>query len=186
MTTQQRLAIGPADPTLLQPTVITTFHIVPALAKRVEQAGKGYAKMQTKFHYKDTEQIEEEEDEATVGDGQTKKKKRTVEEIRKAAIDNGCLYVTLGLEDTMMDSTEDQIGKAYRAVALLYHPDKLKAKPEGITETDKEVWLKIQEGYEKLMDPERKRKYDSTLPFEDNAPKLSDFTSDAAFYSLLA
>ena len=53
-------------------------------------------------------------------------------------------------------------------MALKYHPDKLGHEP---SERDKEVWLKIQEAYETLMDPAKKRKYDSSLPFDEKIPE---------------
>jgi len=50
----------------------------------------------------------------------------------------GDLYAILGLEDKLYESSEAEIGKAYKKAALLYHPDKLGDK---ITQKDKEVWL---------------------------------------------
>lgn len=94
----------------------------------------------------------------------------------------GDLYATLGLEKLTFEASEAQIGKAYRSASLLFHPDKLGDK---ITEKDKAVWLTIQKSYETLIDPVKRRKYDSGLPFEDKAPKKSDFTSDEAYYELL-
>jgi DnaJ family protein C protein 2 len=35
------------------------------------------------------------------------------------------------------------------------------------------------------MDPAKRKKYDSSLPFDDKCPKKSQFTSDAAFYELM-
>jgi DnaJ-class molecular chaperone len=51
--------------------------------------------------------------------------------------------------------------------ALMYHPDKL---GDTITESDKEIWLKIQNAYETLIDPLRRKRYDSALPFNDVIP----------------
>lgn len=51
---------------------------------------------------------------------------------------------------------------------LLYHPDKI--GPEKLKESDKEIWLKVQNAYETLIDPVRRRKYDSSLPFNDHIP----------------
>jgi len=66
-------------------------------------------------------------------------------------------------------------------MALSYHPDKLnKGKP---SEKQKEVWLVIQEAYETLIDPARKRKYDSSLPFCDKIPEEGSWT-DETFYTL--
>ena len=53
----------------------------------------------------------------------------------------------------------------------MYHPDKL---GDTITESDKEIWLKIQNAYETLIDPLRRKRYDSALPFNDVIPQESE------------
>ena len=70
------------------------------------------------------------------------------------------------------------IGKAYKKAALVFHPDKLGDK---LTEKDKEVWLKIQDAYETLTDPVKRKKYDSSLPFDDKIPKAADVTDENFF-----
>ena len=72
------------------------------------------------------------------------------------------------------------ITKQYRKMALKYHPDKLGDK---LTERDKEVWLKIQEAYETLIDPAKRRKYDSSLPFDEKIPEEGTF-DDSNFYEV--
>ena len=67
-------------------------------------------------------------------------------------------------------------------MALMYHPDKL---GESITEADKEIWLKIQSSYETLLDPKKRVKYDSSLPFDDTIPVESELT-DENFYETLS
>jgi len=42
--------------------------------------------------------------------------------------------------DKTYDANDKEITKAYRKMALKYHPDKLGDK---LTDRDKEVWLKI-------------------------------------------
>jgi len=51
------------------------------------------------------------------------------------------LYGALEMTEKTYDATDKEITKAYRKMALKYHPDKLADK---ITERDKEVWLVIQ------------------------------------------
>jgi DnaJ family protein C protein 2 len=65
----------------------------------------------------------------------------------------------------------------------MYHPDKL---TDSITESDKEIWLKIQNAYETLIDPVKRKRYDSSLPFNDSIPNEGDVIdlSDEAFYEL--
>lgn len=110
---------------------------------------------------------------------QSKHHKRTKAEIDAAALSDSNLYELLGLEKFGMDSTEKQIAKAYRKKALTYHPDKL---GEKITEDDKAIWLEIQKAYETLMDPKKKKEYDSTLPFDESVPKMTDISNDAQFF----
>ena len=43
------------------------------------------------------------------------------------------------------------------------------------------MWLKIQDAYETLLDPSKRRKYDSSLPFDNKIPKEGDWT-DETFY----
>ena len=96
------------------------------------------------------------------------------EQIEKEALE-GDLYGALEMYDVTYDATEKMITKAYRKMAIKYHPDKLGDK---LTERDKEVWLKIQEAYETLTDPVKKRKYDSSLPFDEKIPEEGTFTEE--------
>lgn len=78
------------------------------------------------------------EDQKTMEDYQKKRKNRTKEQIEKEALEQGDLYAIIGLQDNMFESSNSDIGKAYKKSALLYHPDKLGNK---ITKKDKEIWL---------------------------------------------
>lgn len=88
------------------------------------------------------------------------------------------LYGTLGLGDKKFEASDAEIGKAYKKASLHFHPDKLGDK---YTEKDKEVWLKIQNAYETLSDPAKRKKYDSSLPFDDSLPN-KDEINDTNFY----
>mmetsp|Transcript_41792 Transcript_41792/g.55083 ORF Transcript_41792/g.55083 Transcript_41792/m.55083 type:complete len:362 (+) Transcript_41792:301-1386(+) len=108
-----------------------------------------------------------------------KRKKKTKAQIEKEALD-GNLYGALEIHDKTHEADEKMITKAYRKMALKYHPDKLGDK---LTERDKEVWLKIQEAYETLVDPVKRRKYDSSLPFDEKIPEEGTF-DDSNFYDV--
>lgn len=95
-------------------------------------------------------------------------------QIEKDALD-GNLYGALEMIEKTYDANEKEITKAYRKMALRYHPDKLGDK---LTELDKEIWLTIQKAYETLMDPAKRRKYDSSLPFDDKIPEEGKFTAE--------
>lgn len=67
-------------------------------------------------------------------------------------MENINLYEILGIKK---DATLEQIKKAYRNMAIKYHPDKNK------TEDAKEKFIQISLANEILSDPEKKRYYDS-------------------------
>lgn len=92
----------------------------------------------------------------------------------------GDLYGIMGLEDRTYEAGDSEIKAAYRRLVLQFHPDKL---GENIKDSDKEIWLKIQNAYETLIDPTKRRRYDSSLPFDDNIPDVDDIT-DERFYEI--
>ncbi|MFS7926793.1 putative transcription factor MYB/SANT family [Helianthus anomalus] len=88
-------------------------------------------------------------------------------------------YALLGLGHLRYLATEEQIRKSYRETALRHHPDKQAALLLGEeTEAAKQAkkdeienhFKAIQEAYEVLMDPTRRRIYDSTDEFDDEIP----------------
>src|SRR5690242_14454035 len=62
-------------------------------------------------------------------------------------------YQILGISKT---ATEDEVKKAFRKLAREYHPDVAKNKAEG-----EKKFKEINEAYEVLSDPEKRRKYDT-------------------------
>mmetsp|Transcript_63012 Transcript_63012/g.132990 ORF Transcript_63012/g.132990 Transcript_63012/m.132990 type:complete len:985 (+) Transcript_63012:169-3123(+) len=62
-------------------------------------------------------------------------------------------------------SAED-LKKSYRKLVLVHHPDKM----TDPTEAQKKHFLLIQEAYDIVSDPEKRRRYESTLDFDDNIP----------------
>jgi curved DNA-binding protein len=61
-------------------------------------------------------------------------------------------YKTLGVSK---NATQDEIKKAYRKLAIKYHPDKTKGDKKS-----EERFKEIGEAYEVLKDPEKRKKYD--------------------------
>lgn len=62
-------------------------------------------------------------------------------------------YKILGVGKT---ATDDEIKKAYRRLAMIYHPDKNAGNPQT-----EEKFKEIGEAYTVLSDPEKRKKYDS-------------------------
>ena len=100
-------------------------------------------------------------------DYEKKRKRKTREDIEREALAKGDLYALLGLENKTYEAGDQDIRKSYQKLALKFHPDKLGDK---ITEQDKAMWLKIQDAYETLSDPAKRKRYDSSLPFNESIP----------------
>lgn len=88
-------------------------------------------------------------------------------------------YALLGLSHLRYLATEDQIKKSYREAALRHHPDKqgallLAEETEAAKQAKKDEietnFKAIQEAYQVLTDPVRRRIYDSTDEFDDEIP----------------
>lgn len=84
-------------------------------------------------------------------------------------MNNQDYYEILGLS---RDSTEEDIKKSYRKLAMQYHPDRNQGSKES-----EEKFKKIQEAYEHLSDKDKRYLYDSsyrkTNPFQHRADGLS-------------
>lgn len=88
-------------------------------------------------------------------------------------------YALLGLGHLRYLATEDQIRKCYRESALKFHPDKQAAlllseeTEEGKAAKKEEIdqhFKAIQKAYELLIDPVKRRIFDSTDEFDDAVP----------------
>ncbi|KAJ4978227.1 hypothetical protein NE237_009007 [Protea cynaroides] len=88
-------------------------------------------------------------------------------------------YALLGLGHLRFLATEEQIKRSYRETALKHHPDKLASlilaeETEAAKQAKKDEienhFKAIQEAYEVLIDPVKKRIYDSTDEFDDEIP----------------
>jgi Ca-activated chloride channel family protein len=67
-------------------------------------------------------------------------------------------YVALGVDRS---ASQEEIKRAYLEAAQRLHPDKNKADGET------EIFLEIQQAYETLSNPKRRKQYDATLPPEE-------------------
>ena len=98
------------------------------------------------------------------------------------------LYDYLGLP---RDATQDEIRRAYRQLVLHLHPDK------NVNRGDTELFIDIQQAYERLSDPNKRADYDRQLSPEPNyetplsinlsysQPFISRILEPQLFYALL-
>lgn len=91
------------------------------------------------------------------------------------------LYALLGLQHERWMASDSQIRSAYRRVALEHHPDKQRASTAGDEKAmaaAEERFKAIQEAYETLMDPAKRREYDSLDAFDDSLPGMTEAATD--------
>lgn len=122
---------------------------------------------------------------------------------KKSKVRAGVLKLDEGLEgrdlykfmDVQPDVDPKDLKAAFRKQSLVYHPDKT-TKEVGEEEANKQ-YVALQTAYDILSDPVKRRKYDSTLPFDDSLTKESECSvvtelrqagepaeADAEFYDL--
>ena len=119
--------------------------------KTIEPAGRGYDPFVSRYlkrqqyseekDYSIEEEVEEEIDAENadhINMDKMKKKKlnKTIHQIK-----NQDLYEILDLHDDIDELTENQIKKAYKRLAVIYHPDKY--TEETYTDEAKEKWLRV-------------------------------------------
>ena len=90
------------------------------------------------------------------------------------------LYEVLGIKHLKWRATEKDIRNAYRKAALKHHPDK-KSSSSSV-ETDEEAFKLVQKANDILSDPEKRRAYDSSLPFDDSIPGPDVGETPAEFF----
>ncbi|OQR81507.1 DnaJ subfamily C member 2 protein [Thraustotheca clavata] len=81
---------------------------------------------------------------------------------------NLTMYQQLGLTDVMFDATPEQIKKAYHRVLIEHHPDKT------LKDENDPNYLAVQKAFNTLMDPQKKRAYDSQCEFDESIPSGSE------------
>jgi DnaJ family protein C protein 2 len=183
------LALPLSDSTLdsTNGKVLSSFTLHPQYVRRIEPAGCKFSEFYREkvLKYNTTQDSSDEEEtkgedfsKDQIKDWEKKRHKKTQDQLNKEKLLEENYYAILGIGDLGMGSSESDIKKAYRKMALIYHPDK---NDKSTTEDLNPIWLKIQKAYETLTDPEKRKKYDSTLPFEEAIPE--DPVDEKDFYS---
>lgn len=90
------------------------------------------------------------------------------------------LYKLIGID--VKDPSMDDLHKAFRKQALVYHPDKLKEAPDAARKERQYVWIK--DAYEYLCDPANKRLYESSRPFDNSLPSEATVRAQGFFKTL--
>lgn len=157
-----------------------SFHTAALLAAGVtsldgQEADK---KPTTKAAAKAAKAAEEPPIAANAENGEAPKKKK-----KKGKNEKEDLYALVGLGEERYLASDKMIKDAYRKVALDKHPDKCGAALKDPAERLKieEHFKHIQEAYEVLSDPAKRRLYDSTDDFDDSFPESSGSTPEEFF-----
>ena len=210
--------------------IISQFCLCPELSKVVEPAGAAFEKIVIQVYGGEiSEESEDEEEKKEIiieednieYDWEKEYKEEESKKNIKDLFSNGYnYYKILGLEDKFLNSKEEDFRKAYKKLALIYHPDKNQEnkslqgvsdeqireeikkdlekenklgnennnndEDENSEENNKNIkenknenkiskeeeqknreinkkWLKLKEAYDTLSDPEKRKKYDSTI-----------------------
>ena len=68
--------------------------------------------------------------------------------LAKGGVSSEQHYTVLGITK---QATDTEVKKAYRKMAVKYHPDKLQGVSEDIKKLAEEKFLKVKEAYEQIM-----------------------------------
>lgn len=72
-----------------------------------------------------------------------------------SGLHNKDLFEVLGVDE---DATQDEVKRAFRALALQYHPDKV--TESGDVKENEERFQEIQAAYDILRDEEKRKQYE--------------------------
>ncbi|TDH69721.1 hypothetical protein CCR75_008344 [Bremia lactucae] len=180
---QPLLKIPTATPGAIMPSLILSLPTPPSGAKdsnvvlklggyftqkRVEPVGRAYSKRARNMARGRSVSCDDVDDAAKARDALRKHEDLVLRKYRRSIRGKNFLdltmYQQLGVADMGFDVTDDQVKKAYHRVLIEHHPDKT-----GKTENDPN-YLAVQKAFATLMDPQKKRAYDSQCDFNEWIP----------------
>jgi len=174
--------VTPSEPTVVQGTCAMG-------QKTVQNAGKAFWDQfelplckDTVRESGDAPEVASKEDRELNEREKAFKEKRAKREQKQKESDGGLLKISEDLKgkdlyelmELEASVTDADVKKAYRKLVLVHHPDKM----TDPTEDQKKHFLLIQEAFDILSDPVKRRRYESTLKFDDAIP--SDLTKGYA------
>lgn len=205
------LPMGDSTPT----KIFSGFALHESYCRMVEPAGHIFEEIvRQKFEdpfFEEEQNEDEEENETQVEDTieyEWEKEYKESQNENKAgmfSVHKENFYQILGIDDLFLNAKQEDIRKAYKKLAVLYHPDKNQENIslEGVETSEKIVkdsdekplteeekkkreinlkWLKIKEAYETLIEPEKRKKYDSTIEFDDTIPEDIEKYEEKEFF----
>ena len=211
--------------------IISKYSLCPELSKVIEPAGRAFEKLVVQIYggeISEESEDEEEKNEIKIEEDNIEyewekeyKENESKKNIKDLFSNGYNYYKILGLEDKFLNSKEEDFRKAYKKLAIIYHPDKnkenkplqgvsdaqikeeikkdlekesklgnenneeneenneeKKTKNEEEEQKNREInkkWLKLKEAYDTLSDPEKRKKYDSTIVFDDSIPEDKEY-----------
>ena len=211
--------------------IISKYSLCPELSKVIEPAGRAFEKLVVQIYggeISEESEDEEEKNEIKIEEDNIEyewekeyKENESKKNIKDLFSNGYNYYKILGLEDKFLNSKEEDFRKAYKILAIIYHPDKnkenkplqgvsdaqikeeikkdlekesklgnenneeneenneeKKTKNEEEEQKNREInkkWLKLKEAYDTLSDPEKRKKYDSTIVFDDSIPEDKEY-----------
>ena len=223
--------------------IISKYSLCPELSKVIEPAGRAFEKLVVQIYggeISEESEDEEEKNEIKIEEDNIEyewekeyKEKEAKKNIKDLFSNGYNYYKILGLEDKFLNSKEEDFRKAYKKMAIIYHPDKNKENKslQGVSDEqikeeikkdlekenklgneennednneekkignnnnenkiseeeeqkNREInkkWLKLKEAYDTLIDPEKRKKYDSTIVFDDSIPEDKEYTEKDFF-----
>lgn len=87
-------------------------------------------------------------------------------------------YKILGVSN---DASQEEISKAFKKLALKYHPDRNKGNKEA-----EEKFKEINEAYNELKDPESRKKYDTSRMFSGYNASWGNFNGSSNFNDIFS
>eukprot|EP00397_Hematodinium_sp_SG-2012_P008784 GEMP01008853.1.p1 GENE.GEMP01008853.1~~GEMP01008853.1.p1 ORF type:complete len:767 (+),score=233.72 GEMP01008853.1:39-2339(+) len=176
------LALGPIPESYAGPEV---WHGIAEFSKKtVQNCGRSFF---DRFEKRGTDEVKDAQPSERSSDKDESAKKASNDKAKD--VDNGKkqrkgnmlklsddlkgvdLYDMLGVAQ---GADDDELRKAFRAKSLLMHPDKHCDKSESQQKEIADKFVLLQESYDLLTDTAMRRKYDSSLEFDDSIPSKAD------------